>query len=159
MFGGEQIVDRLLASDVQHFKDARQVAVEAFIPKGARAMYGLLGAEFIPLTGDEIQVIVNTSTQPFELWKEALIPTYLDDVRVGLTPSYANKVIEGVIMAGHELHAFPSGKLHFQCAAHGVLSSCEAIFKTLGRIVVRLVTVDRLPSSEDEILPFLDFRM
>jgi hypothetical protein len=75
-----------------------------------------------------------------------------DEVRVGLPSEYGQAVLAGVNLAKDELNALISGRLSFNCAAHGAIGSCEAVYKHLATILVKLFNADSLDLSNDELV-------
>lgn len=134
------------------FPEVRRVAVELLIPKGARVLYGLLGAEYRPSESGELHVLINSLSAGPPL-EDPLLSPALDEVQIGLPAAYMDSVIEGVMLANEG--DLPAGMLKFQYAAHGIVSSCQAIFRALSLTVVRLLATNQLPTKEQDILPFL----
>ncbi len=112
-------------------------------------MYGLLGGQFESSATGHLSVDVNVSTANERLLVDSLAMKR-DDVRVGLPAEYAKAVLAGVDLAKNELNALTAGKLSINCAAHGAIGSCEAIYKRLAVVLVKLFNVaSREPSDDD----------
>jgi hypothetical protein len=152
-FEADETIERVHPAGEAGFLPTRRVAVELFIPKGARVLYGLLGAEFRPSQSGELYVLVNALSSGGPLLDDPLLAPLLDEVRIGLPPSYVEAVLEGVTLVSAS--SLLPGTLLFQNAAHGVVSSCNAIFKVLSLTVVRLLMMNQIPTKEEDLLPHL----
>lgn len=115
-------------------------------------MYGLLGGQWFPNATGEFTMNVYISSEN-ERFFEGCLGCGNDEVRVGLPAQYAKGVMDGMDLAKTELkNAFASGNLLINCAAHGNIGSCEAVFKHLTAILIKLFnTVGNDPTDEDLI--------
>ena len=149
----KQVIDRSFCLASPGLKNRHDLAIEIFVPKGARFEYGLLGGEFIPDDSGCLQVFVSAASEgvPFN---ESLA-SKLDEVWIGLPLSYARAIMDGVAIAEKELAFLPSGKLHFNCAAYGTAGSCVAIFRTLSTTIVKLLRLGNSLDTQREMVPFL----
>lgn len=138
-----------IAASRESRNELRLAAIEVFVPLGPRSMYGLLGGQFESSATGHLSVDVNVSTANERLLVDSLAMKR-DDVRVGLPAEYAKAVLAGVDLAKNELNALTAGKLSINCAAHGAIGSCEAIYKRLAVVLVKLFNVaSREPSDDD----------
>ena len=71
---------------------------------------------------------------------------------MGLPAEYAQAVLAGVNLAKDELSALTAGKLSINCAAHGAIGSCEALYKHHAAILVKLFNAASVEPSEDELV-------
>jgi hypothetical protein len=126
-------------------------AIEVFVPLGPRSMYGLLGGRFEPDATGQLNIDVNISAATERLFADSLAVKG-DQVRVGLPAEYAQAVLAGVNLAKGEMNALASGKLSFDCATHGAIGSCEAIYKHLAAVLVKLFNAASLELSDDELV-------
>lgn len=117
---------------------AISAGVEALVPRGARAEYGLLAVTFVPVTGDSVQIDVPYCTEDGPRWAESLAER-LDDVRLGLPPEYAIAALASLSAAAGE--HLPSGTLRVAEAAHGRVGSSQRMFARLARATVVLATM------------------
>jgi hypothetical protein len=126
-------------------------AVEVFVPLGPRSMYGLLGGEWRPDQSNQFRVEINVSAV-----NERLFPDNLalkgDEVRVGLPAEYAKAIPVGVALVKDQLTSLPSGKLSINRAAYGAIGSCEAVYKHLAAVLVKLVSSTNADWSDEELV-------
>jgi hypothetical protein len=128
----------------------RLAAIELFVPLGPRSMYGLLGGQFNPDAVGHLSVDVSVSAAKGRLLADNLA-TKDDEVRVGLPAEYAQAVLAGVDLAETELKTLLPGKLSVSCAAHGAIGTCEAVYKHLSAILIKLFNAASLEPSDDEL--------
>lgn len=140
-----------IAADRESQHGLRMAAIEVFVPLGPRSMYGLLGGQWKPDATGQLSVDVNVSAANERLLADSLAMKG-DEVRVGLPAEYAKAVLVGVDMAKSELNALTAGKLSINCAAHGTIGSCEAVYKHLAAILVKLLNAASDEPSDDELV-------
>jgi len=112
-------LERTIKAIISQIYNRKSAAVEMFIPKGGRAISGLLGAEFQPELSQELLVKVavsETATQQLD-W---LLASRLDRTYMGLPSEYCHSALSGALSAAEILG---SGLLHINCAAHGKVLS------------------------------------
>jgi hypothetical protein len=120
---------------------ATTLGVEAFVPRGARAEYGLLVVErfverFVergPDTQARLPVDVDGASASSGTWDEALCRA-TETAFVGLPREYASAVIAGLAEGG-----VLGGDVRVVGAAHGAIGSSPAFFGRLARWVVCLL--------------------
>lgn len=132
----------------------KQAAIEAYIPVGPRALYGLLGGQFEPDTTGQLTIEVNTSSPKERLFGDNLAPRG-KIVRVGMPDEYSCAVLPGVALATDELGQLLSGKLLINCAAHEYSASCQLMYSHLTAILVKLFNSTNRDSSDDELKELL----
>jgi hypothetical protein len=116
------------------------VAIEAYLPRGARIEYGLIGAYFTEESCNVVRIAVPCATGPYRLWREGLA-AQVDEVRAGLPIEYANAVLDA---ASNEAEGqFPEGKLSFLDAAYTEVGSSRDLFQRLARTTIRLMLAKR----------------
>jgi hypothetical protein len=125
-------------------------AVEMFADLGPRHMYGLLGGHLEPDTTDYLSVEVRVSTANERLFNDSLAMKR-DEVRVGLPAEYVQGVMAGLDLAKHELNTLTPGKLTINCAAHGAIGSCAALYKHLTVVLIKLFNADHPKLPDDEL--------
>ena len=131
------------------FTEVLRAAVELFIPKGGRAYYGALGAEFVP--GQQGRLLIQVPFSPSG--SHPIRPSVagrVDVVRVGLAHEYVGSVLDGVLSL-NPAQLLGQGTLCFCCASYGEVGSSPWLFQRLGRIVVKLLSIDRHSVSEEEL--------
>lgn len=146
-----------LSSDRAFTPVQQKAAVEMITPSAGRALYGLLGAEFVSDRSGSLLVklavseAVSEGVEPELDWSLA---SSIDKVCAGLPVEYADSVFDGVIHAGKILG---SGVLFFNCAAHGEIGSSPQMFRQLALKVVRLIASAsvRESLSEEELAELL----
>ena len=130
--------------------DARRCAVELYWPTGPRALYGLLGAEFIPGTDSHLTVLVSAHDTQGETFEESLA-VLLDDVRTGLPLEYAEAVNSVLsVEESSALQQFGPGTLTFAWGAHGAAGSARKVFEVLTSVLLKLL-VTPLPLQDSEV--------
>jgi hypothetical protein len=141
------------AAKAQSSSGLRLAAIEVFVPLGPRSMYGLLGGEWQPDQSNQFGVEVNVSAANERLFADSLALKG-DEVRVGLPAEYANAVVVGVDLAKDQLSVLPSGKLFINRAAHGAIGSCEAVYKHLAAVLVKLISSAEIERSDEGLVKF-----
>jgi hypothetical protein len=114
------------------------VTIEALVPRGARADYGLLGVAFDPGGAGHLRAAVRYCSADGVRWTESLA-TSIDDVRIGLPKEYSDASLEGILSG---LRQPPPGSLSIAEAAHGLVGSSAAFFRRLGCVAGQLVFLD-----------------
>ncbi len=127
------------------------VAVEVFVILGPRSIYGMLGGHFTPDAKGQVSIDVNISSANERLFPDNLAGTR-DEVRVGLPSEYAQSVVVGVDLAKGELNTLTAGIFSINCAAHGVMGSCDAVYKHLAAILVKLLNIASVEPSDEELI-------
>lgn len=129
----------------------RLAAIELLVPQGAHSMYGMLGGEFEPDSGASFDVEVCLSSASEPVFANGLA-NQTDEVRMGLPSEYIEGVCSGIALAKGELDRLLAGKLRVNCAAHGAVGSCEAVFKHLAAILVKLFNLKNQVPSDSELI-------
>ncbi len=137
--------------------EIRSAAVELFVPVGPRAYYGALGAKFVPGQEERLIIQVPISAHEGQPVRESLARR-VDKVSVGLSHEFVGSVLDGVLSI-NPTQLLGAGTLCFCCAAYGEFGSSAWIFRVLGRIVVKLLSLDRLSLSEKDLIRLLDLEL
>lgn len=140
-----------IAADRESQNGLRLAAIEVFVPLGPRSMYGLLGGQFKPDATGQLSVDVDISAADGRLFAGSLAMKG-DEVRVGLPAEYTKGVLVGADLAKSEMSTLTAGKLSINCAAHGAIGSCEAVYKHLAVILIKLFNVADLEPPDDELI-------
>jgi hypothetical protein len=129
----------------------RRAAVELLIPTGPRAMYGLLGGVLSPSGSNKMHIQVNVSRESGLPLVDSLASS-LDKVSIGLPKEYVPGLVNGIFKATRQIGGLSSGKVLFNCAAHGYVGSSELIFMHLSSIVIKILSAySELPSEQEMI--------
>lgn len=120
------------------FEKARQAAIEILIPRGPRALYGLLGAELRPSRSERLTVRVLVSSNAGSLFPGS-IALASDETRIGLPSEFSQAVVEGAIEEITKTGGLGSGELLFDRAVHGSVGSAPIVFKWLAACLVQLL--------------------
>lgn len=129
---------------------ASRVTLEALVPRGGRADYGLLGFAFEPAPAPTLDVEVRYSEGNGAAWPESLAHD-VDDVRLGLPLEYAGPVLSAA--TSFSTNRFPPGKLVVVEAGHGAVGSSAEVFRRL-----TLATLSLMPGraiAEEELISLL----
>lgn len=122
-----------------------RVTLEAFVPLGAMAQYGLLGVCFEP-TGDKVlRIEVPYSNEAGGSWPDSLAEG-VDDVRLGLPSEFAKVVLDAA--ADSASRRFPPGSLRIVEAAHGMVGSSPNFFRRVIICVLELMHERHLEDSD-----------
>lgn len=120
------------------------VAIEAWVPMGPRALYGLLGVRYVTGAADcEIHVPVIDGLVGANL-SDSIAASH-DEVRIGLPYEYGVEVAERLAQAAETLGV--RGKLFVEHAAHSLTGSSTSVFGGLSDLVVRMIT-ERLEEAD-----------
>jgi hypothetical protein len=106
-------------------------AVELFIPRGARIVYGALVVEYLPdAIKNQLEIEVAIKEGLDFRWSDSLAAS-LDEVYIGLPSEYTEAIFSGASKALEQSNCRLSGKLKFSGGAHGYVSSNNNVFKEL----------------------------
>ncbi|AMV47823.1 hypothetical protein ATN79_44970 [Paraburkholderia caribensis] len=118
-------------------------------------MYGMIGGQFEP-SGDgmfEIEIPVSSGDMP--IYSESLIASK-DDVRTGLPAEYVRGICTGLDTGGAAHDRVVSGKFRITCAAHGLMSSSEAIFSRLSLVLLKLIMLKEAEATDAALIELFD---
>lgn len=147
--------ERTLTTGRSVVANARRAAVEVFKVTCGPSSYGLLGAEFVPRSSDDLRIHIAVSLDYDRPFEGALASSH-DDVRVGLPSQYVKSVLDGSAGAD-EIRDLGAGDLDFKCAAHGLVGSSQVVFDRLAGTVVMLLATDAESLPEDRLAQRLRF--
>ncbi|AFY84632.1 hypothetical protein [Oscillatoria acuminata] len=142
-----RFLERSLPGKTSTLTHRQQAAIEMLIPSAGRALYGLLGGEFLPDRSGKLVVPVAVS-ESAEIEMPGSLASNLDTVYEGLPVEYADSVFNGIIDAGEILG---SGILLCNCAAHSPVGSSPRMFRQIALILVRLIASQTESVSEEEL--------
>lgn len=124
------------------------VTLEALVPRGGYAQYGLLGIDFEQDGRKGVEVEVHYSDAREDRWVESL-GKQLDDVWLGLPLEYAGPTLDATV--DFATHRFPSGTIKVVEAAHGLVGSSPDFFRRLAAGALALMLDGRQPEDNDTI--------
>ena len=141
-----QVVEKRLPTPHLLRSHGKVATLEVLIPRGARFIYGLLGADFSPNDSRELTIQVSSSTVfvPITDWSLA---RGLDSVRTGIPPWAAHDILNAASIAAAD---FGSGLLRFSIGAFGEIGSNVWVFRNLTKAVVALLLIEE-PLSEERL--------
>ncbi len=142
-----KFVEHSLERSASGNTQGQRAAVEMIVPSAGRALYGLLGSEFVSDRSGQLLVKMAVS-ENVESEIDWSLASSIDKVCAGLPVEYADSVLDGVVNAGEILG---SGVLLFNCAAHGAVGSSPHMFRQLALFVVRLIASVGESLSEEEL--------
>lgn len=115
------------------------LTLEAYVPRGGHAEYGLLGFHFEREVANPLQVNVPYMEEGGRPWLDSLT-AQVDDIRVGLPREFAVPVLDAI--AGFASHGFPAGKLTVVEAAHGQVGSSEQFLRRVVACALSMMVND-----------------
>jgi hypothetical protein len=139
-------VSKQVDGDPKASLNAGHVTLEAFVPRGGRAEYGLLGINFQRDRTNLLQVEVPYSEEDGGLWLDSL-GKQVDEVRLGLPHEYATPTLDAAIELG--AHRFPPGTIKVVEAAHGLIGSSAEFFRKLATGALTLLLDGRQREDND----------
>lgn len=130
--------ERRVISNVGGTARRKSVAFEVFRAFGASFHYGLLGAAFEETGSSDFEYAVAIEDPNPSITLPKSLAGTLDQVLVGGGDEFAAAVVAGI----EELdpQTLPVGILTFTCMAHGEVGSAPAMFSSLARAIVRMMT-------------------
>ena len=131
----------------------KSVAFEVFRAYGASFHYGLLGGSFEALETADFRFAVPVEEPVPPMMFAEPLSGKLDRVALGGGAEYAPGVIAGIEQL--DARTLPAGVLTFTCMAHGEVGSALAVFSSLARAVVRMLTRADEPASFDDAMDLL----
>lgn len=138
-------IKREVEADPNAFLATTHLTLEAFVPRGARAEFGLLGVKF-EREGDRLlQLEVPYSKEANNRWFDSLAVA-IDDVRLGLPSEYVPAILDAAVDSG--TRRFPPGSIRIVQAAHGLIGSSSEFFQKLTICALELMCNERLHASE-----------
>ncbi len=130
--------------------DPRCVAVEMVVPVGGRAYYGALGATFIPQHKSRLTIQIRVSADRGRPFYGPLV-NKSERSYIGFPQEYVEGFLDDMIQF-EGIQELGAGTLSFTHAIHGTVGSSKWFFQVIGHIVVRLLSVDMLSLSEEELI-------
>ena len=129
----------------------RYLVIEVMLPRGARALYGLLGVRHIASTGSAtLKVRVACSGSTGAIYKGSLIDSF-ETVTVGLPELYADAAVSGFERAFADGVDMQGGVVEIAYAAFGEVSSSEPFFERLGFALAKALSLSVEEVSVDTV--------
>lgn len=128
-------------------------ALELLIPRGGRALYGGLGAEFSADDTGNLDVRICIA-QDRGQHLEGSLADRLDACYLGLIPDYTDGIFEGVVDT-HAPELLGAGRLRFSRGVHGEIGSSKQLFRIMSRIVIRVLTLGDPLIEDNSILELI----
>lgn len=136
-FSPKAVEERVLAAG-QAAPTSLSVGLELFLARGPMAIYGTLGATFIPAASDGLEIKVG-SAEPGASFRGSLAHGF-DEVRVGLPSEFVQSVLKG-LAEGVSRVQLGSGRLTVRHAAAAKVGSNSWVFERLGLALPVLLTL------------------
>lgn len=114
------------------------VCVEIVVRRGARALYGLLGAGHVPDESGRLQALVPLASGSGGVFESPL--TRVEPAYSGLPPEYGQFVVDALAAAPPVPAA--AGLVRFDHAAHTVAGSAPLVFAKIAPLVLELMFSD-----------------
>lgn len=145
-YEASEIVEEKQAAQQDGKAWQQKVAIELLVPSGGRIYYGGLAVTFTPAQTRELLVQVPLTADDGVPFDEALAERF-EMPFIGLPKAYVSGVLDG-LMKAERTAALGSGTLQVSGAVHGRVGSSIWMFKMLGHIVVRLLTLETISEAE-----------
>ena len=127
----------------------RSVAIEYVRLIEPRDRYGLLGCSFYPAATGALRLAVQVASDT-RSYDDGFLSAD-ERVLVGLPVEYGPAVLVGVDRNRDLLRSLGPGKLVFDRAAHGEISSNQIVFTYLAQTLTALLARDELPLTEEHL--------
>lgn len=122
--------------------EACQGAIEMFILRGSRILYGGLGAAFSPRKKGSLMVEIEMSQDQGQLWSDSL-SSRTDTVFKGLPfYEYVTGICNGILNSKYK-YRLGAGTLKFAWATHGLVGSSPWMFHVLSDSLTGLLARER----------------
>lgn len=132
------------------------VIIELLVPRGARNIYGLLGADCIASTLNSIDVAVTSGN----VLKPGLLSDSLagkmEPVQLCLPDEFRTSVLEEIKLMFDNNELKLSGKLDYHYGAFSAISSNKWIFRKLAKLTIKLFSIPEKEISADLINRLID---
>lgn len=137
---------------------SRYASVELYVPAGARAAYGALGAEFTPALGTDLTCRILWSQDVSAVDRlDTSIPTWghLSDTLYAQLPKELASAIAAGIYDLEQSQRLISGSLAFTHSIYGEVGSSPHVFRALSRMVAQIVQRPMLVTSQEALSSLL----
>lgn len=134
----------------------KELIVEAFLPRGARVIYGLLGIKYEchPSTEKIIARIITGSKSKKEVFINSLLEP-IEHAYVGIAEEYLDYIENGIDHIYKEGKLCLNGQVDFCYASHGIVSSNGWIFEKLSYLLLSLLQIDKNQITSELLIKLL----
>lgn len=129
------------------------VAIEMFRGFGASFHYGLLGGVFEKSSSTDFQLIVPVEDPNSVIPLTGRLCGELDHVSIGGGDEFAKVIFDAIEELDKQ--TLPGGTLTITCMAQGAIGSAPAVFSTLTRALIRMITQAEVGTSFDDAMSLL----
>jgi hypothetical protein len=145
--------DGVLSRDVlgQSARSPRFVSIEALVPRGGKADFGLLGISYEPRDAAGLRIEVRYANAHGARWSSSLAAT-IDEVGIGLPKVYAEAVLDGFSESSQQP---PCGVLVLVEAAHGLVGSSPDFFRKIARACMGVLLLAEPPEADEALAAIL----
>ena len=131
----------------------RECAIELFVPTGAMAYYGALGATFTPQNKGVFTVRIPISKDGGKLLKTALAGK-MDEVHIGLPEEYVEGILENFLRVD-TVQQLGAGTLLVCEAAYGNIGSSVWFFGVLSRTLSKLFLLEDVSLPDEAFIELI----
>lgn len=131
----------------------KSAAIEVFRAFGASFHYGLLGGVFQEGSSSNFDFVIPVADPSPEILIPDSLAGGLDRVLVGGGDEFASAVISSI--AELDPRTLPLGRMTFTCMAHGEIGSAPAVFSSLARATIRMMTRAEGSTSFEDAMSLL----
>lgn len=128
--------------------------IEYFRPRGGMYEYGLLGADFCVDDSDVVQVRIPASASDPSVTWDGSLNKFEGDIVSAFSEEYTPAIVDGIGRCDSELPC--GGLLTVTAMVHSKIGSSAAVFRSLAKGVVRLLSHDGAFGSTEEAKALLD---
>jgi hypothetical protein len=154
-FEGEERTEIILPAAKASF--VRRGALEMLVPIGGRLIYGLLGGILVPANPVVLRVEIHISENRSKRFNGAILKS--EKTFVGLPREYVPGIQRALAISGDHIPTLPAGSIKLEHAAHGEVSSNQAIFGHLTISLIKLFSLENIQPVEDELVKMFPERL
>ena len=136
-------------------KKNRTIIAELFLPRGARVVYGILGADYEYEERKKISLITYETTDDKKIFQDSML-CRIENAYIGLTDEYAEGVYTGAKLAYDENKILLNGKLDFCYSAHAEASSSAWVFQKLAYLLCNLFCAPKEDINRQYLMELLN---
>ncbi len=134
----------------------KTVIIELLIPRGGRNIYGLLGANYIPMPTNNLEVSVLCGTNfNANSFKKSLIEK-IEPVYLSISEEYCKAIFDKIESLSKNSQLNLGGKLNFCYGASSEISSNELIFSKLTNLIINLIPISEHKIDSGLLMQLID---